>query len=132
MAEPEAEVEKKIGVIVTAPVTKGSIVLVSDGMVDDHEMAAVMTILKYAAGHDRFLLLKLQPGHTLSVFGPDDLAEAIRELAKEAMNAHSTEEDKPSNAGPGIIGAGHGGTAGADPMSSVRSLDGSEKGARRG
>lgn len=85
------EIQRRIDLIVTSPIQKGSIVLLRKEQIDPEVVPFIMNELRRAAGHDRFLLMGLIEGASLDVHGPEDLADAIRQLAQEAMNG-STEE----------------------------------------
>lgn len=96
MSEPMAEASTQIDCIVTQPIAKGSIVLVRNEQLNPEEMAYVMNELRRVAGHDRFLVMCMIEGASLSVHGPDDLVEAIKQLAKEALDGTQAEAGIPA------------------------------------
>lgn len=74
---------------VIGPVIEGSIVLVSDqldviagdgAVLLDHLRSAIVD----AAGHDRFVVLIVDQNTRVQAFGPDDLTDALRNLAHQA------------------------------------------------
>jgi hypothetical protein len=93
-----AEASTQIDCIVTQPITKGSIILTRNEQINPEELPYVMNELRRVAGHDRFLLMCMVEGASLAVHGPDDLVEAIRQLAKEAINGPEdrTEAEAPA------------------------------------
>jgi hypothetical protein len=123
------EPEEKIQVVITAPIQKGSIVIFSSDSFEEDMVAAIQTQLRFIAGHERFLLMQVGTKDRVGVFGPDDLADAIRQLAKEALGGgskESTSSEKGST--PSDLGAGHGN---ATEVPVVRRDVGPEGGTRR-
>lgn len=77
---------KEINVVVTDPITKGSLVLVRREQIEEADLAFVMNELRRAAGHDRFMLLALVEGASVDVHGPEDLVDALNEVARRAVD----------------------------------------------
>lgn len=80
---------KQVDVHVTEPITKGSLVLVRREQVEEADLPYVMNELRRVAGHDRFMLLALAEDAPVSLLGPEDLVEGLRQLAKEALNGRA-------------------------------------------
>lgn len=80
---------KRVDVQVTGPIAKGSIVVVRREQIDEADLPYVMNELRRAAGHERFLLLALVEDASLTVSGPEDLKDALRQMAKEAVDGRA-------------------------------------------
>ncbi len=50
-------------------------------------MPRVMNELRRVAGHEQFLVVQVPDDVAMNVAGPDDLVDALKRLAKEALNA---------------------------------------------
>jgi hypothetical protein len=72
--------------VVTDPIQKGCLVLVRREQVEQADLPALMNQLRDIAGHDRFLLLALIDGASVDVHGPEELKEALRSVAKDAVD----------------------------------------------
>lgn len=109
---------KRIDVVITQPIAKGSIILIREEQVEPSEVAYVMNTLKRVAGHDRFMLMFVVKGASLDVHGPADLVDALRQLAREALDKENTDASSPEeitdaegeHRGSGVndLGASHG------------------------
>lgn len=77
---------------VTRPIEKGVIVLIIGNQFAAEDAPRVMNELRYVAGHDRFAIMEVVPGTSIGLHGPEDLKEALRQLAKEALNGRTEEE----------------------------------------
>jgi hypothetical protein len=84
-----ADEHPPVAAVVTAPIQKGSLVLISGKLFGNgEEMAYALNELRRVAGHEQFLVVQCPEGTTaINVAGPDDLIDALRRLAKENADA---------------------------------------------
>lgn len=97
---------REFAALVTRPIEKGCMVLILGDQFVEDDMPYVMNELRRVAGHDKFVIVEVGPGKSIGVHGPEDLKEALRQLAKEATN--DTSKENSSASGANDLGTGHG------------------------
>jgi hypothetical protein len=80
-----------VAVMVTSPIEHGCIVLIDGVLCEPDEMDRMMNELRRVAGHEQFLVVQVPPDVRMNVAGPDDLVDALKRLAREAVSGKTKE-----------------------------------------
>lgn len=82
-------------ITVTRPIEPGCLILITKDQIDAEQVGEVMEELHRIAGHNRFMIMEVPEGGGIELHGPDDLTNALRQLAKEAASAKARPKPKP-------------------------------------
>lgn len=76
-----------VEVTVVGKVQRGSIVTVVDRSMSQQQITDIVEGITHAAGHDRFVLVILEPGTSIDVMNPADARAALTRIGSNGHHA---------------------------------------------